>query len=240
MNKEFEFYKIENWNFSKLDKDYYCSGIYMLIFPNGMRYLGKSVHINERIRQHFKAFSFSSDWHSIARPSFTRIKLVKPEPELPDPTHKYNMPSLIRNYQNAHYPEWKRLSKKRREIIYEEYILPLYKEYLESVKTHDREEKKYWEDYYKMSCDFFNNVQLYVWKVPKEDITRAENSCLSQIAIEEKKFRYYNKVYPRNVKKENEKGKSSPCYLCEEECPYDQFESPKDCPRYIILKGSDD
>ena len=199
MNKKFEFYKIENWNFSKLDKDYYCPGIYMLIFPNGMRYLGKSIHINERIRQHFKAFSFASDWHSIARSTFTKLKLVRPEPKLPDPTYKYNMPGLIRDYQNAHYPEWKRLTKKRRDIIYKEYIVPLYREYLESVKIHDREEKKYWEDYYNMSCDFFNNVQLCIWKVPEEDITEAENLCLNQIAIEEKKFRYYNKIYPKNM-----------------------------------------
>lgn len=199
MNKKFEFYKIENWNFSKLDQNYSCPGIYMLIFPNGMRYLGKSIHINQRIRQHFKAFSFSSDWHSIARSTFTKIKLVRPEPELSDPTREYNIVSLMRNYQNAHYPEWKRLTKKRRGIIYKEYIEPLYKEYLESVKIHEKEEKKYWEDYYNMSCDFFRNVQLCVWKVPKEDITEAEDLCLNQIAIEEKKFRYYNTVYPKNI-----------------------------------------
>lgn len=198
MNEPFKFERIPNWNFSKLDSQYGIPGIYMLIFPDGKRYLGKSKDISRRIRQHFKAFSFYSDWHSIARPTFTNFELFKPKPALSDPTCGKYCDQLIYSYKELHYPEWKRLTKKRRDTIYKEYIVPLYKEYLASVETHEREEQRYRDVYYNMCCDFFHNVKLYVWKVPKEDITEAEDLCLNQIAIEGKKFRYYNTVYPKN------------------------------------------
>lgn len=80
MIEEIDFREIKRWSFSYLDK-HYTSGIYVMEFPNGMRYLGKSKNIPRRLREHFKDFSYASDWHSAARPIFT--KLILPEFQLP-------------------------------------------------------------------------------------------------------------------------------------------------------------
>jgi hypothetical protein len=61
-----------------------------------------------------------------------------------------------------------------------------------------------WQNtYYKMACDFFHNVKLWLWKVPEDRITEAENYCLNQIRQLGKKDSYYNTAYPR-IKKEGD------------------------------------
>ena len=92
----FVFEQPAQFTFRFLDQNYTDSGIYLMIFPNGMRYLGKSKHINKRIRQHFKDFFNAKDWHKDAYYTFTK----KPKPERP-PSH----------------PDWKRITKNRQEII---------------------------------------------------------------------------------------------------------------------------
>jgi len=78
------------------------------------------------------------------------------------------------------------MTKKRKQIVLAEY-----EKYYENYKS----------NYYKMCCDYFSKVELWVWRVPEEDITEAENLCLSQIALEGKKENYYNTVYPKEVMK---------------------------------------
>jgi hypothetical protein len=61
-----------------------------------------------------------------------------------------------------------------------------------------------WQNtYYQMACDFFHNVKLWLWKVPKDRITEAENYCLNQIRQLGKKDNYYNTAYPK-IKKEGD------------------------------------
>lgn len=51
------------------------SGIYLLIFPNGMKYVGKSKNIRKRIGQHVKAFcSREPDWHATALETFYKVE----------------------------------------------------------------------------------------------------------------------------------------------------------------------
>jgi hypothetical protein len=54
-----------------------------------------------------------------------------------------------------------------------------------------------------MACDFFHNVKLWLWKVPRDRITEAENYCLNQIRQLGKKDSYYNTAYPK-IKKEGD------------------------------------
>lgn len=48
------------------------AGIYLMIFPNGMRYIGKSIHIKDRLKQHIYAFykKKEGDWHGRAVETF--------------------------------------------------------------------------------------------------------------------------------------------------------------------------
>lgn len=47
------------------------SGIYLLIFPNGMKYIGKSKCIPLRIDQHLNDFRYrKTDWHAAALKTF--------------------------------------------------------------------------------------------------------------------------------------------------------------------------
>ena len=159
---ELNFERIDTWNFSLLDRFYSGSGIYVMIFPDGKRYLGKSKHLNRRIREHFRDFSFASDWHSAAAHTFTQLQL--PVVHMPD------------------HSDWKRITQKRRLILEQE-----------------REEcrKEYNEIRYRMACDFFKNVQLWIWEVPVDQITEAEDWCLNEITALGKRENYYNTVYPK-------------------------------------------
>lgn len=136
----FDFIRIEKFNFKILDQKYAGSGIYIMSFPNGMKYLGKSKHINKRIRQHFLDFSNASDWHAAARSTFTKYKLPQFNLKLQD--------------------EYNRIR-------------------------------------YKMACDFFHKIKLYIWEVPEDKITWAEDSCLNQIQIENNQSKFYNSQYPK-------------------------------------------
>lgn len=172
--KQFDFKQVSPFNFTILDRYWSNSGIYMMIFPNGMRYLGQSKHINQRIRGHFRAFSYDNDWHAAARTTFTQLKLE----------NKYEFQSIdketeqiMRQYANKHYPSWKRLTLERKKQIWYE---------IKQKPT-----------YYKMACDFFKEIQLWVWKVPEEKLDWAESLCLNQIASLNKKQNYYNTIYPK-------------------------------------------
>ena len=195
--EKFKFKQIKDWSFSKLDKEYRGSGIYMMVFPNHQRYLGKSVHINRRLREHFRDFSFSSDWHDKARESFTQLKLFLLPEVLDNPSN--NERDLMTSYAKEKYPHWKRLTKERKKNIYEEYLKPLYDEYQKSVEQKEVKEKEYTTIYYNMACDFFKRVKLWVWEVDENQLTEAENLCLNQIAAEGKKDKYYNTIYPRQI-----------------------------------------
>lgn len=76
----FDFALVERFNFKTLDRYFSGAGIYLMEFPNGMRYLGKSKHINKRIRQHFQDFLTAKDWHNEAYWTFTN----KPKPQRPN------------------------------------------------------------------------------------------------------------------------------------------------------------
>lgn len=132
-------------------------------FPNGMRYLGKTKHFNNRLRQHFRDFSFASDWHAAARTTFTDLK-------------------MLNSFMPNNHPEWKRITQKRFLILEQE---------------EEEYKKEYNEIRYQMACDFFKNVQLWLWEVPEDQITEAENFCLNQIAALNKKENYYNTAYPK-------------------------------------------
>lgn len=162
---EINFHKVEKWNFHVLDTFYNEAGIYLLKFPNGMKYLGKSKRINRRIREHLQD---SRAWHEKARKTYTKLSLIP----------YYD----IYTFAAKQHPEWKRLTKKRKQAVLVEY-----EEYYENYKS----------NYYKMCCDYFSKVELWVWRVPEENITEAEAFCLNQIALEGKKEQYYNTAYPK-------------------------------------------
>lgn len=52
----------------------YKPGVYLMIFPNGMKYLGKSNHVGKRLVAHISKFKKGEGWYGAARPSFCSIK----------------------------------------------------------------------------------------------------------------------------------------------------------------------
>lgn len=190
--EDVNFRQIDNWCFSKLDNEYACSGIYVMEFQNGMRYLGKTKSFPARLRQHFKAFSYDLDWHSRAAQYVSQYKLPKIDIVL-----AYTRHDIYYNYMKKEYPKWKILTEKRREFLDNSKD---FQEYAQRSITFTM----VWQNtYYKMACDFFHNVKLWLWKVPEDRITEAENYCLNQIRQLGKKDSYYNTAYPR-IKKEGD------------------------------------
>lgn len=195
------FKRIDKWSFSYLDKYYSGSGIYVMQFPNGKRYLGKTKHFSDRLRQHFRDFSFASDWHAAARTTFTKLQM-KPLWVVPNfEPDEYN---IIRYHFKKDHPEWKRLTKKRKDFLWEKYVKPEIekakekeKKWIEDNKDNYFDKETHGVTRYQMACDFFKNVQLWLWEVPENQITQAENYCLNQIAALNKKENYYNTAYPK-------------------------------------------
>lgn len=196
------FERINRWNFSLLDKFYSSSGIYVMVFPDGKRYLGKTKHFNHRLRQHFRDFSFASDWHAAARPTFTDLKLLDLSylPSLFAIKMRYEEETDLKAYVKKNHPDWKRLTEKRKEIAKQEffpYRIAAEKKRNAAIQEREDKEREYDEIRYKMACDFFKNVQLWIWEVPVEQITEAEDYCLNQIKTLNKQQNYYNTVYPK-------------------------------------------
>lgn len=196
------FKRIDKWSFSYLDKCYSGSGIYVMQFPNGKRYLGKTKHFNRRLREHFRDFSFASDWHAAARITFTNLKMLNTS-DLPNAwaaKMKYEQETDIKTYIKKAHPDWKRITKERKKIAEREffpYLMAAKRKYNAAIQEIEDKEKEYNEIRYQMACDFFKNVQLWLWEVPEEQITEAENYCLNQIAALNKKENYYNTAYPK-------------------------------------------
>lgn len=198
---ELNFKRIGKWSFSCLDKYYSGSGIYMMQFPNGKRYLGKTKHFNRRLREHFRDFSFASDWHAAARTTFTELQM---KPLMVVPSFEPDEYNIILYHFKKDYPDWKRLTKKRKDFLWERYVKPEIekteekkKKWIEDNKDSYHDEETYNATRYQMACDFFKNVQLWLWEIPEDQIDTAENFCLSEIARLDKKENYYNTAYPK-------------------------------------------
>lgn len=158
-----------------------------------MRYLGKTESFPTRLRQHFKAFSYDSDWHSKAAKYVSQYKL-------PHKKHFcvcYTQTEIYYNYMREKYPKWKRLTERRRKLLNND------KDFQEYAHKSIAFSEAWQSTYYQMACDFFHNVKLWLWKVPKDRITEAENYCLNQIRQLGKKDNYYNTAYPK-IKKEDD------------------------------------
>lgn len=50
------------------------AGVYLMLFPNGMKYIGKSNHLGKRLISHVSAFKKGNDWHGKAKDCFCPIK----------------------------------------------------------------------------------------------------------------------------------------------------------------------
>jgi hypothetical protein len=77
-----------------------------------MRYLGKTKSFPARLRQHFRAFSYDSDWHRRAAQYVSRYKLPKI-----DITLDCTGDNVYYNYMRKKYPKWKNLTERRREFL---------------------------------------------------------------------------------------------------------------------------
>lgn len=113
---------ITHRNFISQDMPWYdSSGVYLMIFSNGMKYLGKSNKLGSRLSTHISEFRFGKNWHEKLNQqgktfhdtiqwfrNNVQFFICECEPE--DLYEKYCL-SIIKNrgeqdqYYNAQYPK---------------------------------------------------------------------------------------------------------------------------------------
>lgn len=49
-------------------------GVYLMVFPNGMKYLGKSNHLGKRLISHISGFRKGEKWYGAAKQTFCDIE----------------------------------------------------------------------------------------------------------------------------------------------------------------------